>query len=82
MKKTGIVLLMAMLSISFMNEAQAQNKEIQNTQLYKLYQMKYVFGRKYNDGDVMKNALYSMVAMDPGDDSLKMVLCYYYYVKS
>ena len=79
MKKTGIVLLMAMLSISFMNEAQAQNKEIQNTQLYKLYQMKYVFGRKYNDGDVMKNALYSMVAMDPGDDSLKMVLCYYYF---
>jgi hypothetical protein len=41
--------------------------------------MKYVFGMKYNDRDVAKNALYSMIAMDPNDDSLKMVLCYYYF---
>ena len=61
------------------NEAKAQNEEIQNTQLYKHYQMKYVFGRKYNDMEVSKDALYSMIAMDPGDDSLKMVLCYYYF---
>jgi tetratricopeptide (TPR) repeat protein len=54
-------------------------KEIQNTQLYKHYQMKYVFGMKYNDNEVAKNALYSMIAMDPNDDSLKMVLCYYYF---
>lgn len=79
MKKTGIVLILAMLSISFFNEVKAQNKEVQNTQLYKLYQMKYVFGRKYNDGEVLKDALYSMIAMDPMDDSLKMVLCYYYF---
>ena len=77
--KTGVVLLLAVVSISFFSEVKAQNKEIQNSQLYKLYQMKYVFGRKYNDPSVVKDALYSMVAMDPNDDSLKMTLCYYYY---
>lgn len=77
--KTGILLLLTVVSISFFSEVKAQNKEIQNSQLYRLYQMEYVFGRKYNDPDVVKNALYSMVAMDPNDDSLKMTLCYYYY---
>ncbi len=65
--------------ISIFNSASGQNKEIQNSQLYKHYQMKYVFGMKYNDREVAKNALYSMIAMDPNDDSLKMVLCYYYF---
>lgn len=68
-----------MVMASFFNDTKAQNKEIQDTQLYKLYQMKYVFGRKYNDGQVMKDALYSMIAMDPNDDSLKLNLCYYYF---
>ena len=67
------------MAVAFMNFATAQNTEVQKTQLYKHYQMKYVFGMKYNDSDVAKNALYSMIAMDPNDDSLKMVLCYYYF---
>jgi hypothetical protein len=57
--------------MSFLNSASAQNTDVQNTQLYKHYQMKYVFGMKYNDREVAKNALYSMIAMDPNDDSLK-----------
>ena len=65
--------------MSIYNESVGQNKEIQKTQLYKLFQMKYVFGMKYNDGEVAKDALYSMIAMDPNDDSLKMSLCYYYF---
>ena len=79
MKKTGIIMVLAMLAISIFGEVKGQNKDIQNTQLYKLYQMKYVFGSKYNDGEVLKDALYSMIAMDPMDDPLKMVLCYYYF---
>lgn len=67
------------MAVSFFSAANGQNKEIQKTQLYKHYQMKYVFGMKYNDSEVAKNALYSMIAMDPNDDSLKMVLCYYYF---
>jgi tetratricopeptide (TPR) repeat protein len=67
------------MAVAFKNVAMAQNNEVQKTQLYKHYQMKYVFGMKYNDSDVAKNALYSMIAMDPNDDSLKMVLCYYYF---
>jgi tetratricopeptide (TPR) repeat protein len=68
-----------LLATAFLTSASAQNTDVQGTQLYKHYQMKYVFGMKYNDREVAKNALYSMIAMDPNDDSLKMVLCYYYY---
>lgn len=76
-----LIFLMALVGVAvlFFNDVNAQSKEIRNTQLYKLYQMKYVFGMKYNDGEVAKDALYSMIAMDPNDDSLKMVLCYYYF---
>ena len=74
--KRGVLFVIA---ISFFYVANGQNREIQNTQLYKHYQMKYVFGNKYNDGEVSKDALYSMIAMDPNDDSLKMNLCYYYF---
>ncbi len=77
--KTGFLMVMA---LSFFSESIGQNKQIQETQLYKHYQMKYVFGMKYNDSEVAKNALYSMIAMDPNDDSLKMVLCYYYFERN
>ena len=77
--KTGIILILTIMSISIFSEVEAQNTDVRDSQLYKLYQMKYVFGRKYNDMEVSKNALYSMIAMDPNDDSLKMVLCYYYF---
>ena len=77
--KTGIILILTMMSISIFSEVEAQNTDVRDSQLYKLYQMKYVFGRKYNDMEVSKDALYSMIAMDPNDDSLKMVLCYYYF---
>lgn len=79
MKKILIIGLVTVMAVAFKNAALAQNTDVQNTQLYKHYQMKYVFGMKYNDSDVAKNALYSMIAMDPNDDSLKMVLCYYYF---
>jgi len=78
MMKKLLVGLVVVLAMSFLNTAEAQNT-VKETQLYKHYQMKYVFGMKYNDSEVAKNALYSMIAMDPNDDSLKMVLCYYYF---
>lgn len=56
----------------------AQNKDVQNSQLYRHYQMKYVFGMKYNDSDVAKSALYDMIALDTSDDSLKFNLSYLY----
>lgn len=77
--KTGIIMILTVMSMSIFSEVEAQNTDVRTTQLYKLYQMKYVFGRKYNDMDVAKDALYSMISMDPNDDSLKMVLCYYYF---
>lgn len=77
--KTGLVMMLAFMAISFVSELKAQNNEVQGTALYRLFQMKYVFGRKYNDSDITKDAIYSMIAMDPNDDSLKMTLCYYYF---
>ncbi len=74
--KKGLLLVVAVAIFGFAN---GQNTKVQDTQLYKLYQMKYVFGMKYNDSQVAKDAMYSMIAMDPNDDSLKMRLCYYYF---
>jgi tetratricopeptide (TPR) repeat protein len=71
--------VMFAIAVSFFYMANGQNRDIQKTQLYQHYQMKYIFGNKYNDGEVAKDALYSMIAMDPNDDSLKMRLCYYYF---
>lgn len=73
---SGALLFLALVFMS--NESVAQNKEVQNSQLFKHFQMKYIFGRKYNDGEAMKDAMYSMIALDPTDDSLKLSLCYYY----
>jgi tetratricopeptide (TPR) repeat protein len=78
--KMGIALILFMMTLSTASELMAQEaRSVKDLQLYKLFQMKYVFGSKYNDGEVAKDALYSMIAMDPNDDSLKMVLCYYYF---
>lgn len=74
-------LSLAMLVMIF-SSASAQENKVQDSPLYKMYQMKYVFAKKYNDGEVAKNALYSMISMDPGNDSIKMVLCYYYFQKN
>lgn len=73
---SGALLICIMLF--FPENTQAQNKEAQASQLFKHYQMKYIFGRKYNDSEAMKDAMYSMIALDPSDDSLKLNLCYYY----
>jgi len=81
-KKILYLVAMVLLVSGFSHRVQAQNKEIQNTQLYKLYQMKYIFARKYNDDIVAKDAMYSMIAMDPTDDSLKLQLSYYYFESS
>jgi tetratricopeptide (TPR) repeat protein len=56
-----------------------QNREVQQSNLYKHYQMKYIFANKYNDADAAKDALYSMLALDPSDDSLKMRLSIFYF---
>ena len=74
----GALLLILLVFVTF-TTSEAQNKEAQSTQLYKLYQMKFIFGRKYHDNEVAKDAMYSMIAMDPTDDSLKLQLAAYYF---
>lgn len=78
-KRVLFTLAVFFLLGSLRQEVRAQNKEIQGTQLYRLYQMKYIFARKYNDNIVAKDAMFCMIAMDPTDDSLKLQLCYYYF---
>jgi tetratricopeptide (TPR) repeat protein len=78
-KGSMVVLAMSMFFTLHAQNNTAQNNDIKNTQMFKHYQMKYVFGMKYNDSEVAKDAMYSMIAMDPNNDSLKMTLCYYYF---
>lgn len=78
MKKIKLILGMV-FCVGLFNFSMAQNKEVQNSNLYKHYQMKYVFGMKYNDTEIAKSAIYSMISLDPTDDSLKFNLCYMYF---
>lgn len=73
------VLILTWLLMAAGLELAAQNAAAQNTQLYKHYQMKYIFGMKYSDSEVAKDALVSMIALDPSDDSLRLQLCYFYF---
>ena len=75
MKKVFLVLLAVVISSAVF----AQNRSVKDTELYKHYQMKYVFGMKFNDKDIAKAAMYDMIALDPMDDSLKFNLAILYY---
>jgi tetratricopeptide (TPR) repeat protein len=80
MKRLVLGFLTGILAICFLaSDVQAQNEDIQQSNLYRMYQMKYIFASKYNDPDVAKNALYTLLAMDPSDDSLKLRLSAYYF---
>ncbi len=83
MKKSILASLIGIyLIFQFTPDVLAQNQDVKQSNLYKLYQMKYIFASKYNDPSVAKDALYSMLAMDPGDDSLKLRLAVYYFERN
>lgn len=74
----GVGLMLIFLT----GNSNAQTEDVKNSGLYRHYQMKYIFAMKYNDDQVAKDALYDLIAMDPGDDSIKIRLCYHYFEKS
>ncbi len=47
--------------------------------LYYLYQNNFNLANRYNDGAAAKEALYSMINMDPANDSLRFTLAYFYF---
>jgi tetratricopeptide (TPR) repeat protein len=47
--------------------------------LYYLYQNNFNMARKYSDPLAARNALYSMLSLDPADDSLRYTLAYTYF---
>ena len=47
--------------------------------LYYLFQNNYSMAVQYNDPQAAKTALYSMINMDPMNDSLRFTLAYMYY---
>ena len=77
------LLTLAILTIAIcgygQNQTPANPKE---SGMYKYSQMKYVFAMKYNDWRAAVNSLYDLIALDPGDDSLKLNLGYLYFENS
>lgn len=61
-------------------QAQDEKPELKldTASLLKHYQMKYIFGRKYNDMNITTDALYGVLALFPNNDSLKLNLGYLY----
>ena len=47
--------------------------------LYYLYQNNFKMAMKYNDALAARTALYSMLSLDPSDDSLRYTLAYTYF---
>lgn len=80
MKKTiffGLGILLMGMAVT--KDADAQEQDVKDSGLYRHYQMKYIFASKYNDEQVAIDALYSIIALDPSDDSVKLRLCYHYF---
>jgi len=72
------LMLLAIMLMPMMVSAQ-ENVKAEGKDEQKHYRLKYIFGMKYNDWRVAADALYNMIALDPGNDSLRMELSYLYY---
>lgn len=81
MKKIIYLFLAFSLFLSYTTKAQSESDPSKEA-LKKHYRMKYVFGMKYNDIVVAKDALYDLIALEPMDDSLKLNLAYLYFDNS
>ncbi|BDD04607.1 tetratricopeptide repeat protein [Aureibacter tunicatorum] len=85
MRKLGILIfLISLLACPLFSNAQDSNVSDDSTQIggnpfYFLAQQKYLRAVKYGDPEVAKDALYDLVTIDPGNDSLLFQLGYLYY---
>ncbi|HBH24401.1 MAG TPA: hypothetical protein DDY13_13375 [Cytophagales bacterium] len=81
MRKYKSIFIVLFCMVSLTSFAQEQPKTEQEM-LKKHFRMKYVFGMKYNDVAVAKNAMYDLIALEPMNDSLKLNLAYLYFDNS
>ena len=71
-----------LLALLFFTSAAAFGQDSTATKkppLYYLYQNNYKMAMKYNDPLTARGALYSMLSMDPMDDSVRFTLAYSYF---
>jgi tetratricopeptide (TPR) repeat protein len=70
-----------LFAITFSLKAQDSTSVGQNERpaIYWLYHNNYNLGLRYNDMAVAKSALYSLINIDPQNDSLKFTLAYMYF---
>jgi len=72
-----LIFFLAALGVNAQDSTATSAKKL--PPLYYLYQNNYGMAMRYNDGAAAKNALYSMINMDPQNDSLRFTLAYYYF---
>jgi len=72
----NLILIFSFLIIGYQSLAQVDTKQ---TEAYKIAEKQYHQGLKYNDLAVSKIALYSMLAINPEDYSLRDSLAYIYF---
>lgn len=73
----SIILFSAALGVQAQDSTATAQRKL--PPLYFLYQNNYNMANRYNDAAAAKNALYSMINMDPQNDSLRFTLAYYYF---
>lgn len=74
MKK--ITFIFSLMLIGFQTFSQVDPKQ---TDVYKIAEKQYHLGLKYNDLSVTKSALYTLIAINPDDYSLRDSLAYIYF---
>lgn len=70
------VLLFMLLSVSTMAQ---ETKDVKESPMYQIENIKYQLGLKYGDVNVARNAIYGMLVMDPQNLSLLDSLAYLYF---
>ena len=76
MNRLAVIIGLVVIGFGPLNPLSAQDESTEQLKLVNAY--KYQKGVQYSDYEVAKNALYSLMALDPQNDSLKYTLAVFY----
>jgi tetratricopeptide (TPR) repeat protein len=79
MNKAVLTLLLFAIAFTLKAQDSTNVKQDKRPAIYWLFHNNYSLATKYNDFDVARNALYSLINIDPQNDSLKFTLAYMYF---
>jgi tetratricopeptide (TPR) repeat protein len=79
MNKTVLTLLLVAIAFTLKAQDSTNVKQDNRPSIYWLFHNNYNLATRYNDLDVAKSSLYSLINIDPQNDSLKFTLAYMYF---